>query len=250
MSLIHSGPLEFTSSYNAALQFFSKLLRKYKEVVSRDYIQSLPDDVLSQIIHEALFSQAEIFHVRYHPKDAICMSHVCRRFYSLITEDSRFWEWPLYRRESAEILEACMARSKDKGLHVIIMMNFLDTKISPDFIDTFIPYQERWETLNIDLERIHSRQWAILKAQFENVNPSRLERLRISYGGRLSIDFDETELEWGPQMDILSTAHLPRLRIATFVNCIPQPFALATITHLNIEFGSPRWFDSNFLGWD
>ncbi len=126
---------DFSSSYVATFQLLMGSLAPYREFVSKNRIHTLPDDVLTHIFHKALFSKVEeawppTRAEQYHPKDAICLSHVCQRFYALITEDSRFWDWPCSRRESRELMRVCIERSKEYGLRVEIDSKLADRSVA------------------------------------------------------------------------------------------------------------------------
>ncbi len=114
-----------------------------------------------------------------------------------------------------------------------------------DFLDMIVPYQGRWQSLVITLQDVSVCEFKFVKNRLEAVQPTKLEQLRIVYGEYLGID--EIGAGWGPQMEILSKARLPQLSCLECVNCIPQPFIQATITELDIGFGS---FTSDFQGWD
>ncbi len=210
--------------------------------LSRNYIKNLPDDVLAQIFDEALFcdfANVDTFSraARYHPKHAIRLSHVCRRFHLLMTEDTRFWDWPCNRHEPRELVQFCIRNSKELGLRVEIDSKRGEKTSLRDFLDTVTPYQGRWKSLTIDLRRMNDKTYDILKTRFQDVQPTQLEELKIVHG-RQDLGIDEADVERGPQCEFLLKARLPRLRRAEFINCIPLPFSLAAITDMDIEFGS------------
>ncbi len=122
MNLLVHGPLEFSTSYNAALQLILSLVRRYRKMLSSDFIQNLsPTDVLLQICLEALFGAGEVHgdecatHALTQGTSSACRTSAVGSTRSL-TEESGFWDWPCNRHVTRDIMQMCIERSKDRGL--------------------------------------------------------------------------------------------------------------------------------------
>lgn len=257
-SLLRNGPREFTTSYKSAMRSVSNLLQQYQTSINMDFIQTIPDDILLQILHEALSDNLPddsddedvlTSPNHCHPSDAIRLSHVSRRFHQLIKNNASFWESVQDSFTSRKLVEVCIERSRSRGLSIYLDFRYMRRLPLEEFFDAIVPQQGRWKVLEIDThDSIELDQYEILKSRLEHLQPSNLEQIIINYGeDDLRSDSDESDISKGPQMAILSNAVLPRLRTAKFVNCIPRPFIAAAITSLDIEFS---FFYFEFDGWD
>lgn len=227
-----------------------------------DFIQAMPDDVLLHILREALRYSYDIDTYdlqddslfwppqNYHPATVVSLSHVSRRFYRLVTSEASFWISVHDNLRSRKLLEVCLSRSRSMGLFIHINFYALSGGLPlEEFLEVIVPHQARWKALTIDLNGfVDVDRYRVLRSRLESMRLSNLERIMIKY----TIDdvynsLDGSDIRRGPQVDILSNAHLPQLCTASFVNCTPRPFTSTMITTLDIEFGS---FVRGFRGWD
>ncbi len=102
----------------------------------------LPDELLV-LIFMATIDQG---HYTYRPwKPAFRLSAVCRRFYAVAHSSPKMWSYVSTTRQ--EIVNICLERSRNAGLHVSI------TEDSPAFYSAARSHCSRWESIEIYLKR-------------------------------------------------------------------------------------------------
>ncbi len=122
------------TAHNDALRSIPDLLGIYRATVSRDFLQRLPDELISRILQDTLSTdgdddlEEEDFDehtsigslILCNPIDAMRLSHVCKRFYILIKNNPSFWDWTYDGITSSQVHSTCLERSKGRGLNVEI----------------------------------------------------------------------------------------------------------------------------------
>ncbi len=229
--LLRDGPRELSTAHNDTLRSLPSFLRLYRETMSSDFLQRLPDDLLLHILQEVLSTVRtnNLENVGFdkeqstgplllcNPIDAMRLSRVCKRFYLLIKNSPPFWDVVHNGISSSQFIHMCLERSKRRGLNLRISFGYnFDS-----FFNIVTPHQDRWRSLWMDMPD----HFELIKTHFKNARLPSLERLTVNFGD-------------GPSIGIFSQCLLPSLRVVSFFNCIPRPSATQISSNLTLFFGS------------